>query len=85
MDFKLRPRLQKIEQQKEAKLNKEHIELIGFDGFVALWTEHYYKLKDEQKSMMPLKSIAFLTGNEKKTTTYITLLAIIDIVSNLCA
>jgi restriction system protein len=58
------PKLQKIGQQKEARLNKEHIELIGFDGFVALWTEHYYKLKDEQKSLMPLKSIAFLDRNE---------------------
>ena len=64
MDFKLRPRLQKIEQQKEAKLNKEHIELIGFDGFVALWAEHYEKLKDEQKSMMPIQQISFLGGNE---------------------
>jgi restriction system protein len=50
--------------EKEARLNKEHIELIGFDRFVALWTEHYEKLKDEQKSMMPLKSIAFLGKNE---------------------
>jgi hypothetical protein len=53
------PKLHNIGQQKEARLNKEHIELIGFDGLVALWTEHYYKLKDEQKSLMPLKSIAF--------------------------
>jgi restriction system protein len=50
--------------EKEARLNKEHIELIGFDRFVALWLEHYEKLTDEQKSMMPLQQIAFLGSNE---------------------
>ena len=50
--------------EEEARLNKEHIELIGFDRFVALWTEHYEQLKDEQKSMMPLQSICFSGSNE---------------------
>ncbi len=41
-----------------------HIELIDFDKFVDLWIEHYNKLTDEQKNMMPIKAINFLGINE---------------------
>lgn len=50
--------------EKEARNSREHIELIGFDRLVTLWTEYYYKLNDEQKNMMPLHPIYFLGSNE---------------------
>lgn len=50
--------------EKEARNSREHIELIGFDRFVSLWTEYYYKLNDEQKNMLPLHPIYFLGSNE---------------------
>ena len=50
--------------EKEARNSREHIELIGFDRLVALWTEYYTKLDDEQKNMLPLHPIYFLGSNE---------------------
>lgn len=50
--------------EKEARNSREHIELIGFDRFVFLWTEYYTKLDDEQKNMLPLQPIYFLGSNE---------------------
>ncbi len=46
--------------EKEARNSREHIELIGFDRLVSLWTEYYSKLNDEQKNMLPLHPIYFL-------------------------
>jgi len=50
--------------EKEARNSREHIELIGFNRFVSLWTDYYIKLNDEQKNMMPLHAIYFLGSNE---------------------
>lgn len=50
--------------EKEARNSREHIELIGFDRLVSLWTEYYSKLDDEQKNMLPLQSIYFLGSND---------------------
>jgi len=50
--------------EKEARNSREHIELIGFDRFVSLWTEYYSKLDDEQKNMLPLQPIYFLGSND---------------------
>ena len=50
--------------EKEARNSREHIELIGFDRLVELWTEYYRELDDENKSMLPLHPIYFLGSNE---------------------
>jgi len=50
--------------EKEARNSREHIELIGFDRLVSLWTEYYIKLDDEQKNMLPLHPIYFLGSND---------------------
>ena len=50
--------------EKEARNSREHIELIGFDRLVSLWTEYYKKLDDEQKNMLPLHPIYFLGSNK---------------------
>ncbi len=50
--------------EKEARNSREHIELIGFDRLVALWTEYYDELDDEQKNMLPLHPVYFLGSNE---------------------
>jgi restriction system protein len=49
--------------EKEARNSREHIELIGFDRLVALWTEYYPKMDDEQKNRLPLHPIYFLGSN----------------------
>lgn len=49
---------------KEARHSREHIELIGFDRLVSLWTEYYSKLDDEQKNMLPLHPIYYLGSND---------------------
>lgn len=41
-----------------------HIKLIDGDEFIELWREHYHKLTDEQKNMLPLQAIYFLGSNE---------------------
>jgi len=48
----------------EARMSSQHIELIDFDRFVKLWVEHYDKMTDEQKNMLPLHPIYFLGSNE---------------------
>lgn len=50
--------------EKEARNSREHIELIGFDRFVELWTEYYFKMEDEQKTMLPLHPVYFLGSND---------------------
>jgi len=41
-----------------------HVELIDLSRFIALWQEFYEKLKDEDKSLMPLTPIYFLAKKE---------------------
>ncbi|MFN8244719.1 MAG: restriction endonuclease [Ferruginibacter sp.] len=48
----------------EARVSGKHIELIDFDRFINLWQEHYYKMDDKQKNMLPLQPIYFLGVNE---------------------
>jgi restriction system protein len=48
----------------EARLSGKHIELIDFDRFINLWQEHYNKMDDKQKNMLPLQPIYFLGANE---------------------
>ena len=50
--------------EKEARNSREHIELIGFDRLINLWTEYYQRLNDEQKNMLPLHPIYFLGSND---------------------
>lgn len=48
----------------EARNSHKHIELIDLDRFISLWKEHYLKMHDEQKVLMPLHVIYFLGANE---------------------
>lgn len=48
----------------EARSSDKHIELIDFQRFIDLWQEHYHKMDDVQKNMLPLQSIYFLGSNE---------------------
>ena len=41
-----------------------HIKLIDFEDFISFWKEFYDELTDEEKNMLPLKSISFLGSNE---------------------
>ena len=48
----------------EARSSDKHIELIDFQRFIDLWQEHYHKMDDVQKNMLPLQPIYFLGSNE---------------------
>jgi len=50
--------------RKEARESREHIELIDFERMIDLWQQHYSKLPDEQKNLLPLQPINFLGSNE---------------------
>lgn len=50
--------------KQEARMSGKHIELIDFDRFINLWQEHYNKMDDKQKNMLPLQAIYFLGSNE---------------------
>ena len=50
--------------KQEARLSGKHIELIDFDRFISLWQEHYAKMHDKQKYMLPLQPIYFLGVSE---------------------
>jgi restriction system protein len=41
-----------------------HVKLIDFEDFISLWKEFYDELTDEEKNMLPLKSIDFLGSND---------------------
>jgi len=48
----------------EARSSDKHIELIDFERFIDLWQEHYPKMDDTQKNLLPLQAIYFLGTNE---------------------
>lgn len=48
----------------EARSSDKHIELIDFDRFIELWQQHYSKMIDADKNIMPLQAIYFLGSNE---------------------
>lgn len=48
----------------EAQHSTTYVKLIDGDEFIRLWIEHYIKMTDEDKNMMPLKHIAFIGINE---------------------
>lgn len=41
-----------------------HVELINFERFIALWKENYNKLSDDDKNLLPLQSIYFLSPQQ---------------------
>jgi len=50
---------------KSAAINAHlHVELIDLDQFINLWQEFYKKLPDEDKNLMPLVPIYFLSPTE---------------------
>lgn len=47
-----------------AMTSTTYVKLIDGNDFIELWMEHYDKMSDEDKNMLPLKRIAFLGTNE---------------------
>ena len=47
-----------------ARSSHIHVELIDLNRFITLWQEFYDKLKEEDKSLLPLKPIYFLAQTE---------------------
>ena len=44
----------------EAHANPKHLELIDLLRFIELWRQHYNKMSEEDKSLLPLQAIYFL-------------------------
>ena len=47
-----------------ARSSHVHVELIDLNRFIGLWQEFYNKLKEEDKSLLPLRPIYFLAQTE---------------------
>ncbi len=50
--------------RREAGMSKEYVKLIDGHEFITLWQQYYSKMPDEDKNLLPLRSIAFLGTNE---------------------
>lgn len=48
----------------EIRKASKHIEEINLERFIDLWEEHYDKLSDEDKILLPLRKISFLAPGE---------------------
>lgn len=48
----------------EVRRSSKHIEMIDLERLIELWEEHYDKLKDEDKGLLPLRRISFLAPEE---------------------
>ena len=49
----------------EIRRAPRHVEKIDLDDFIKMWTDHYDKMKEEDRRLMPLKKIAFLAPDER--------------------
>lgn len=47
-----------------SRSSAKHIELIDMDRFIELWQEFYHKLTDEDKRLLPLEPVYFLSPDE---------------------
>ena len=47
-----------------SRSSAKHIELIDMDRFIELWQEFYNKLTDEDKRLLPLEPVYFLSPDE---------------------
>jgi restriction system protein len=47
-----------------ARSSHVHVELIDLNRFISLWQDFYDKLKEEDKSLLPLRPIYFLAQTE---------------------
>ena len=47
----------------EAKSSSRHIEIMDMKRFIDLWKTHYSDMSEEDKSLLPLREIMFLTPN----------------------
>lgn len=52
------------DSERAARESNKHVKLIGISTFITLWREYYNKLSDEDKNLLPLKSISFLGSND---------------------
>lgn len=50
--------------KRESDSNDKHVKLLDIDAFIQLWKEYYFKMTDEDKNMLPLRHIAFISSNE---------------------
>ncbi len=49
----------------EIRRSSRHIEKIDLNDFIDMWKNHYDKMNEEDRRLMPLKRIAFLAPDER--------------------
>ncbi|TSC61536.1 MAG: hypothetical protein Athens041674_725 [Parcubacteria group bacterium Athens0416_74] len=48
----------------EIRTSGKHMEKMDLDSFIELWEQHYEKMTDEDKQLLPLRAISFLAPQE---------------------
>lgn len=51
--------------QMEVRLSPKHIEMIDFERLVELWEQHYDKIREGGKALLPLVKLSFLAPAEE--------------------
>ena len=52
------------EAEAEIRRSARHTEKLGLDEFIDLWEEHYDKMKEEDKALLPLRQISYLAPSD---------------------
>lgn len=53
------------EAAREARASSKHVDMIDLERFVTLWQQHYDRIGDEGRAMLPLAPIYFLAPVEE--------------------
>ena len=49
---------------REIRSSTKHVETMDLDRLIALWQEHYEKLRESGKQMLPLVGVHFLPAED---------------------
>jgi len=50
---------------REARSSSKHVDMIDLERFVLLWQQHYHRITEEGRAMLPLAPIYFLVPIEE--------------------
>ena len=54
------------EAEREARQSHVHLELMELDRLISLWEQHYDRVSEEGKAMLPLVKVSFLAASSDK-------------------
>lgn len=53
------------ETEKEVRSSTRHIETMDLERVITLWEQHYGKVREQGKALLPLAKLYFLTPTEE--------------------